>query len=159
MPILRGSVLGVPEFERALEGFAEDCDDSLHVLEEIATRAFFPVMQARFDTEGFGRWRDIPLSAQYEARKKREVGDKPRLQYRGALVESLTRRDARGNVYQAVGRNTLYVGSEMPYARRQHDRFSIIELRDEDVDRMTGVAVDALRRDAEKRGIRTEVTR
>jgi hypothetical protein len=49
---------------------------------------FYNVQRGWMDSEGRKSWK--PLSARYEAWKRRKVGDKPILQFSGAMYDDLT---------------------------------------------------------------------
>jgi hypothetical protein len=70
------------------------------------------------DSEGSGEW--ISNTERYQARKFREVGDKPQMQYSGDTYRSLT-DEADGEFVREEGPSFLRVGSSHPLARYHHE--------------------------------------
>lgn len=70
------------------------------------------------DTEGSGEW--IPNTDVYQARKIREVGDKPQMQYSGDTYRSLT-DEGDGEFVREEGADFLRVGSSRSLATYHHE--------------------------------------
>jgi hypothetical protein len=153
---LVGKMQGVEVFNRHLAELDQTFDDARPTLDEVAERAFYPIMQEVFDSEGRGRWRQRGLDPEYARRKRARYGDRPILQASGALMKSLTRRHAPGNVHVTVGNDVLLVGSMLRYARRKDDEFEIFDITNRDVDRMTEVAEESLKERAGRAGFKAE---
>lgn len=68
----------------------------------------------RFEREGaFAGTKWAPLSPTYAAWKKKQVGNKPILQFSGDLMKSLTQRPLGVEV---ITKDHLIVGTDVPYA-------------------------------------------
>jgi hypothetical protein len=137
-----GKIGGAEQFGRELDNMVKEIEDAQPTLEAVTNKALYPIMRERFDTEGRGGWRE--LTPGYAEAKKRQYGNKPILQRTGALYNSLTDKGAPHNVHIGVGRDSLIVGSDLPYARHAHDDRPIYEFEEDDLDRMAEAAIDDL---------------
>jgi hypothetical protein len=99
----------------ALEKLADEAVDFTRTEDE-THGALAGIVRQNFDGQGTfaGGWPS--LSPGYAQRKQKLYGDKPILQASGALVDSLTRRDAPGAVFR-VSRDEVNYGSALPHAR------------------------------------------
>lgn len=79
----------------------ENFSDPLRIL----AGDFYRVQQAWMDTEGHGRWPQ--LNPRYAAWKRRKVGDKPILQFRGDMYDDLTGRGGEGGLRISPTRVTI----------------------------------------------------
>lgn len=70
------------------------------------------------DTRGSGEW--IPNTQRYEARKIREVGNRPQMQYSGDTYRSLT-SEGSDEFVREEGADFLRVGSSRALARYHHE--------------------------------------
>jgi hypothetical protein len=153
---LTGRMEGVEAFSRAIAGLASDFEDQQPTLEDVAERAFYPIMQEIFESEGRGRWRQVPLTPEYARRKRARYGDKPILQASGGLMRALTRKGARGNVHVGVGRDSLLLGADLAHAKPQDDRRGIMDFDNKDVERMSEAAEESMKERAGRRGFDAE---
>src|SRR5690348_12235862 len=105
---------GLDRLRDSLEGLRRDIEEPQPILEAVAERAFYPIVQEIFDSEGRGTWPENTPA--YEVHKRAVYGDKPVMQRTGALVTSLSKGGAAMNIQTAQGRDTLLLGSAIPYA-------------------------------------------
>lgn len=147
-------VVGLDRLTAAAEGLRRDIDEPLPILEAVAERAFYPIVQEIFESEGRGSWED--LTTQYEARKRARYGDKPIMQRSGALVNSLSKSGATLNIQTAEGRDALMVGSAVPYSGLASKKRPIFIFNQSDRARMASVASDELASRARNRGFQVE---
>jgi phage gpG-like protein len=145
---------GTTRLMASAEGLRRDIEEPQQILEAVAERAFYPIVQEIFDSEGRGRWDD--LTTGYAARKREQYGDKPIMQRTGALITSLSRGGATMNIQTAQGRDTLLVGSAVPYSAKASKKRPIFMFNQADYERMGSVAVDEISTRAKGRGFQVE---
>jgi hypothetical protein len=107
-------IIGAEDLERALEALVLDAERNEAFLDKVATRAFYPMVQATFDTEGGGRWPG--LTPRYERQKLNRFGDMPLMQATTDLMTSLTQKGSAFNVHEHVSPGEVVIGSSLPYA-------------------------------------------
>jgi hypothetical protein len=152
---LVAKVEGVEIFRRAIDGLADDLDDTVPILEEVAERVYYPVMAAQFETRSFGRW--PRRSPAYERRLRRRAGvffDLPVGQVTGGLMRSLSQKGTPSNVHISVGNDSLLLGSRRPYGAAFAADRPVFDFRDKDVDAMEEVFADESKKRAERRGFK-----
>jgi len=135
-----------------LEGVADDFEDGREVLEFVAERGMYPILQEAFATEGYSLWRR--LTPGYAARKRVKYGDRLIGQASGAYMRSLTKKGATGNIHLGIGHDTLLIGSSLTQAR-YFNKDRPIEFKEASIERMSELAEESMRERIEKRGIET----
>jgi phage gpG-like protein len=145
---------GLEQLVGAIEGLRRDIEEPQSILEAVAERAFYPIVQEIFDSEGRGNWEDLTTS--YEASKRARYGDKLIMQRTGALVTSLSKGGAAMNIQTAQGRDMLLVGSSIPYSAAASKKRPIFIFNQGDYAQMGDVAVDELGSRAKDKGFQVE---
>jgi hypothetical protein len=111
-------------------------------------------VQEIFDSEGRGSWDQ--LTPAYEASKREQYGDKPIMQRTGAVVTSLSKGGAAMNIQTARGRDTLLLGSAVPYSALASKRRPVFIFSQADYERMGAVVVEETGSRAQGRGFQVE---
>lgn len=113
-PVLTVTVDGQTRIKVQLRRFSSAASDMRPGFERIAD--WFADEERRlFDSEGSAYPPGWPaLSPRYADWKRRRVGNKPILEFTGRLRRSLTRRPFG---QEFISRDTLTVGTDVPYAR------------------------------------------
>jgi len=107
------------ELETTLHGVSAALGDLSPVWRDVQD-IFVAMMAQQFATEGgAGGTRWEPLSPTYAARKQREVGSLPILQYSGRLQRSLTSKRDAEHIFNH-GPSWAEYGTSVPYARAHH---------------------------------------
>ena len=147
-------VEGLDRLRGAVEGLRKDIEEPQAILEAVAERAFYPIVQEIFGSEGRGTWED--LTPRYEARKRAKYGDKPIMQRTGALITSLSKGGAKMNIQVPQGRDALLVGSAIPYSSLASKKRPIFMFNQGDHAQMGDVVVDELATSAKDKGFQVE---
>lgn len=147
-------VEGADHLIGALQGLRKDIEEPQPILEAVAERALYPIVQEIFDSEGRGTWPEN--TPRYEASKRAQYGDKPIMQRTGATVTSLSKKGATMNIHTAQGRDTLIVGSAVPYSGLASKKRPIFIFNQGDYARMANVATEELANRAKDRGFQVE---
>lgn len=124
-------------FEQLRSGFRQIgrlAEEPLPILEAVAERAFYPIVQEIFDSQGRGQWPE--LTPAYAEAKREKFGDKPIMQATTALVTSLTKKNATMNIHTAQGRDSLLLGSTVHYARSASKKRPVLIFEQQDFSRM-----------------------
>jgi len=143
-------VQGLDRLVTAIDSLRREIEEPLPILDAVAERAFYPIVQEIFDTEGRGQWPE--LTPAYAEHKREKFGDKPLMQATTALVTSLTKKGATMNIHTAQGRDSLLLGSALTYARPASKRRPVFDFNQDDFGRMEVAARDKVKEDAEHLG-------
>jgi phage gpG-like protein len=145
-------VKGLDQIQSAFTRLGQQVEGPQPILEAVAERAFYPIVQEIFDSEGRGRWPENTPA--YEEAKRRRFGDKPIMQATTALVSSLTKKGATMNIHAAHGRDSLLLGSQVHYSKLASKKRPVFNFRQVDFDRMGHVAVEQIVNQAERLGFK-----
>lgn len=143
-------VEGFEEIKAAFGHLAQLATEPQEILDAVAERAFYPIVQEIFDSEGRGEWPENTPA--YEAAKQKRFGDKPIMQATTALVTSLTKKNATMNIHAAQGRDSLLLGSSIHYARAASKKRPVFMFNQQDFDRMGKAATDELKKQSGELG-------
>lgn len=146
-------IRGFEQVRSAYTQLGRQVEEPQPILEAVAERAFYPIVQEIFDTEGRGQWDD--LTEGYEERKRIEFGDKPIMQATTALVTSLSKKGATMNIHSAQGRNELLLGSAIHYSRFASKKRPVFMFNQQDFQRMGDAATEKAKE--QTRGLGFEV--
>lgn len=146
-------VQGFEQVRSAFNRLGRAVADPQPILEAVAERAFYPIVQEIFDSEGRGRWPE--LTPAYKEAKRVRFGDKPIMQATTALVTSLTKKNATMNIHAAQGRDSLLLGSSVHYARSASKKRPVFDFNQQDFNRMGEAAKEELKE--ESRGLGFQV--
>ncbi|HEX2881006.1 MAG TPA: hypothetical protein VHO25_15850 [Polyangiaceae bacterium] len=127
-------VRGFGQIKSGFSQFGRLAQEPQPILEAVAERAFYPIVQEIFDSEGRGRWPENTPA--YEEAKTKKYGDRPIMQATTALVTSLTKKNATMNIHTAQGRNSLLLGSAIHYSRFASKRRPVLMFGQPDFNRM-----------------------
>lgn len=127
-------VRGFEQIKNAFGQFGRLAEEPQPILEAVAERAFYPIVQEIFDSQGRGDWPE--LTPTYAEAKRQKFGDKPIMQATTALVTSLTKKNATMNIHTAQGRDSLLLGSQVHYARSASKKRPVFKFGQRDFDRM-----------------------
>lgn len=147
----------VKGFEQLRAGFTQlgrQLEEPQPILEAVAERAFYPIVQEIFASEGRGQWDD--LSEGYKERKQIEFGDKPIMQATGALVESLEKKGAKMNIHTAQGRDSLLLGSAIIYSRAASKKRPVFMFNQQDFNRMGEAAAEKIKEEGRQSGFQVK---
>jgi hypothetical protein len=136
-------VQGFEQIKNAFGQLGRAVEEPQPILETVAERAFYPIVQEIFDSQGRGQWPE--LTAAYEEAKRVRFGDKPIMQATTALVTSLTKKHATMNIHTAQGRNELLLGSAIHYSRFASKKRPVFMFNQQDFNRMGEVATEELK--------------
>jgi len=143
-------VKGFEDVSGALLRLGRLAEEPQPVLEAVAERAFYPIVQEIFNSEGRGQWPE--LTPAYREEKREKFGDKPIMQATTALVTSLTKKNATMNIHTAQGRDSLLLGSSVHYSRFASKKRPVFMFDKEDYQRMGDVAKDKLKEESQALG-------
>ena len=143
-------VIGFDSIQSALIQLARKIEEPQPILETVAERAFYPIVQEIFNSEGRGQWPE--LTPAYREAKLEKFGDKPIMQATTALVTSLTKKNATMNIHTAQGRDSLLLGSSVHYSRFASKKRPVFMFDKEDYQRMGDVAKDKLKEESQALG-------
>ena len=143
-------VIGLDSIQSALIQLARKIEEPQPILETVAERAFYPIVQEIFNSEGRGQWPE--LTPAYREEKRDRFGDKPIMQATTALVTSLTKKNATMNIHTAQGRDSLLLGSSVHYSRFASKKRPVFMFDKEDYQRMGDVAKDKLKEESQALG-------
>lgn len=145
----KADVQGEGQLIAALAQFENSFHD-LHALWPKLADVFYGIEREQFDSEGghgAGGW--AALSGNYAKQKAKEFPGRKILQATGALMESLTTKDAQYGIYEEADA-ALTLGSALPYAQFHQSGTSYmparpeIALTDQDRARFINVALREL---------------
>jgi len=143
-------VIGLDSIQSALIQLARKIEEPQPILETVAERAFYPIVQEIFNSEGRGQWPE--LTPAYREEKLEKFGDKPIMQATTALVTSLMKKNATMNIHTAQGRDSLLLGSSVHYSRFASKKRPVFMFDKEDYQRMGDVAKDKLKEESQALG-------
>jgi len=143
-------IRGFEQVKSAFDHLAQLAQEPQPILEAVAERAFYPIVQEIFDSEGRGQWPENTPA--YEAAKQKKFGDKPIMQATTALITSLTKKNATMNIHTAQGRDSLLLGSSIHYARSASKKRPVFMFNQQDIDRMGNAATEELKKQSSELG-------
>lgn len=121
-------VAGVEILNRAFNRVEETISD-FRAIWPLVAREFYAIEREQFDSEGTagasGKW--LPLTPAYKQWKEANFPGQPIEQLHGFLIASLTDPEALDAIYRP-DRDELTIGTQIPYARRQHRTRPLISL-------------------------------
>lgn len=133
-------VRGFEQLRSAFGQLGRLVEEPQPILEVVAERAFYPIVQEIFDSEGRGQWAE--LTPAYAAAKREKYGDKPIMQATTALITSLTKKNATMNIHTVQGRDSLLLGSSLHYARSASKKRPVFDFNQQDFNRMGSAATE-----------------
>lgn len=136
-------VRGLEQLKNVFSQLGRLAEEPQPILEAVAERAFYPIVQEIFDSEGRGEWPENTPA--YAAAKRRKFGDRPLMQATTALVSSLTKKNATMNIHTAQGRDSLLLGSAVHYARSASKKRPVFDFNQQDFDRIGHVATEEIK--------------
>jgi hypothetical protein len=147
-------VQGFEQIHKAFAHLRRLVEEPQPILEVVAERAFYPIVQEIFDSEGRGRWPENTPA--YEEAKREKFGDKPIMQATTALVTSLTKKNATMNIHTTQGRNELLLGSRIHYSRFASKKRPVFMFNQQDFNRMGEVAKEELKEEGRGLGFQVQ---
>lgn len=147
-------VIGFEQLRSGFKQISRLVEEPQQILEAVAERAFYPIVQEIFDSEGRGQWPD--LTPAYRERKRVRFVDKPIMQATTALVTSLTKKNATMNIHTATGRDTLLLGSSIQYSRFASKRRPVFMFNQRDFNRMGEAATQKMKEQARGLGFQVK---
>ncbi len=147
-------VQGLEQVRSTFTQLGRQIEEPQPILEAVAERAFYPIVQEIFDSEGRGRWPENTPA--YEEYKREKFGDKPIMQATTALVTSLTKKNATMNIHTAQGRDSLLLGSSVHYSRFASKKRPVFMFNQQDFNRMGEAATEKIKEQSRELGLQVK---